>query len=114
MLAQAATSIVGAHRGTTVAWDVPSAWAVPVDLVHTLKVNASGVLSIAKCRQVVDKFSLDTGSALTTLTIAVMLGGGSVSDALVPPPFDTSTAEEPSGGGGVADTAWRPQYQSAL
>ena len=101
VLAQAATTIVGAHRGTTVAWDVPSAWAVPVDLVHTLKINARGVLGIAKCRQVVDKFSLDTGSALTTLTIAVMLGGGEVADALVPPPFDNSAAEPPAGGGAL-------------
>ena len=101
VIAQGYATVVGAHRGTTVAWDVPTAWAVQVDLIHTLKVNAQRVLADGRCRQVVDKFNLDTGSALTTLSIAVMLGGGDVTDSLTPPPFDTSTADRPTGGGAL-------------
>lgn len=101
VIAQGFVTVVGAHRGTTVAWDVPSAWAVDVDLIHGLRVNAQGVLATGRCRQVVDKFSLDSGSAITTLSIAVMLGGGSISDPLTPPPFDTSAAEPPAGGGAL-------------
>lgn len=99
VIAQGYATVVGAHRGTTVAWDVPTAWAVRVDLIHTLKVNAQRVLADGRCRQVVDKFNLDSGSALTTLSIAVMLGGGDVTDPLTPPPFDTSSADRPTGGG---------------
>lgn len=118
VLAQAAVTIVGAHRGTTVTWDVPSAWAVGADLVHTLAVRAQGVHASGKCRQIVDKYSLETGSALTTLSVAVMLGGGAVADPLVPPPFDTSAAPRPTGGGSlptqIGGLSTSPPYDDAL
>ena len=99
VLSQAYATVVGAHRGTTVTWDVPAAWAVNADLVHTLELQAQGVLASGKCRQIVDKYSLDSGSALITLSIAVMLGGGTANDALTPPPFNTTAAVPPTGGG---------------
>lgn len=99
VLSQGYATVVGAHRGTTVAWDVPAAWAVDADLVHTLQLEAQGVLASGKCRQIVDKYSMDSGSALITLSIAVMLGGGAINDALTPPAFDTTAAIPPTGGG---------------
>lgn len=118
VLAQAFTTIVGAHRGTTVTWDVPSAWAVDVDLVHTLKVQAQGVLAAGKCRQVVDKFSLETGSAVTTLSVALLLGGGGESEELVPPAYDTSAATPPTGGGSlptqIGGLSTSPPYDDEL
>lgn len=101
LLSQGFATIVGAHRGTTVAWDVPAAWAMNVDLVHTLRLQAQGVLASGKCRQIVDKYSIDSGVATVTLSVAVMLGGGTASDALTPPPFDTSAASPPHGGGSL-------------
>lgn len=118
VLSQAATTIVGAHRGTTVAWDVPSAWAVDTDLIHTLRIEAQGVMAAGKCRQVVDKFSIETGSALTTLSIAVMLGGGFEADSLTPPPFNASAATPPTGGGTlptqIGGLSTSPEYDDEL
>lgn len=118
VLSQGYASVVGAHRGTTVVWDVPAAWATGVDLVHTLRLQAQGVLASGKCRQIVDKYSLDTGSALTTLSIAVMLGGGTINDALEPPAFDTTAATPPAGGGAlptqIGGMSTSPPYDEEL
>ena len=79
------TDIIAAHRATLISWDVPTSMAMGVDLVHTLELNAEGVHAVGKCQRIVDKFDLASGSAITTLTIAVMRGGG-VSDPLTLPP----------------------------
>lgn len=83
-LNRAATKIVGAHRGTTVSWQVPTPMAGDIDLVHTLKLGDQA-RAMGKVRRVVDEFDFDAGTAITTLAIAVMRGGG-VSDPLTPPP----------------------------
>lgn len=76
--------IIGAHRETTVSWQVPTSMALGVDLVHTLQVADQGVTAGGKCRRIVDSFDLGSGSAVTTISIAIMRGGG-VSDPLTLP-----------------------------
>lgn len=82
--------IVGAHRETTLSWDVPSSMAMGIDLLHTLEIDDQGVHAIGKCRRIVHQFNLGSGEAITSLSIAIMRGGG-VSDPLdVPASPDTS------------------------
>lgn len=82
--------IVGAHRETTLTWEVPSSMAMGIDLWHTLEIADQGVHAVGKCRRIVHQFDLGSGEAITSLSIAIMRGGGA-SDALaVPPQPDTS------------------------
>lgn len=76
--------IIAAHREATVSWQVPTSLAMGVDLVHTLQVTDQGVNASGKCRRIVDSFDLGSGAALTTISIAIMRGGG-VSDPLTLP-----------------------------
>ncbi len=82
--------IVGAHRETTLSWDVPTSMAMGIDLWHTLEIADQGVHAVGKCRRIVHRFDLGSGEAITSLSIAIMRGGGA-SDALaVPAQPDTS------------------------
>lgn len=82
--------IVGAHRETTLSWDVPTSMAMGIDLWHTLEIADQGVHAVGKCRRIVHQFDLGSGEAITSLSISIMRGGG-VSDALaVPAQPDTS------------------------
>lgn len=88
--------IIGAHRETTLTWQVPTSLALGIDLTHTLELNDQGAHAIGKCRRIVHRLDLRSGQAITTLSIAVMRGGG-VSDALtVPAPPDTSLPPFPA------------------
>ncbi len=100
VLWQGRTTLIEAHRGTTVSWEVPSPLVLALDLVHTLKLDDQ-IRAAGKCRRITDTFDLGSGSALTTLSIAVMRAGGDVSDPLTPPPYSTSTAARPVGGGNL-------------
>ncbi|WP_276225717.1 hypothetical protein [Pseudomonas citronellolis] len=82
-LHRAATAVIGAHRGTVASWQVPTPLAVGVDLIHTLKLSDQSK-ALGKVRRLLDAYDFDAGTAITTLAIAVMRGGGD-SDALVPP-----------------------------
>ncbi len=84
-LRAAHTEIVSAHRETTLTWQVPTSMALGVDLVHTVEVNDQGARAVGKCRRIVDTFDLSGGEAITTISIAVMRGGGA-SDPLALPP----------------------------
>lgn len=88
-LNQAKTAIILAHTGTSVSWDVPTSMVLAVDLVHTLRVADQGITAQARCNRVLDTFDLAGGSAITTLSIGVMRGGGTDSDALVAPGVST-------------------------
>jgi hypothetical protein len=92
-LNQAKTAIILAHTGTSVSWDVPTSMVLAVDLVHTLRIADQGITAQARCNRVLDTFDLTGGTAITTLSIGVMRGGGSDSDALVAPAF--SAVEQP-------------------
>lgn len=91
LLQGAATALIAAHRGTTVSWQTPTDLALGVDLVHTLhlddKARARG-----KCRRIVHALNLETGAAITTLSVAVMRGGGTSTPLSIPAAPDTSLA----------------------
>lgn len=84
MLQIASTEIIEAHRKTTVSWSVPTSMALGVDLSHTVEINDQYTHARAKCSHRIDELNFETGSALTSITISVMRGGG-VSDPLLVP-----------------------------
>lgn len=84
-LRSALAEIVAAHRESTLTFQVPTSLALGIDLIHTIELNDQGAHAIGKCRRIVDNFDLSSGQALTTMSIAVMRGGG-VSDQLTLPP----------------------------
>ncbi|MDY0191669.1 MAG: hypothetical protein RBR22_13160 [Desulfuromonas sp.] len=84
LLQIAHTEILAAHRKTAVSWSVPTSMALGVDLSHTVEINDQYTHARAKCSHRVDELNFETGSALTSITISVMRGGG-VSDALLVP-----------------------------
>lgn len=88
--------IVSAHRETTLTFQVPTSLGLGIDLIHTIEIDDQGAKAIGKCRRVVDSFDLSSGQAVTTLSIAVMRGGG-VSDPLILP---QRLGAQPGGGGG--------------
>lgn len=95
------TELIGAHRATLISWDVPTSMAMGVDLVHTLEINAEGVHAIGKCRRIVDRFDLTGGVAITTLTIAIMRGGGTSDPLTLPPRLGAGASGTPSSGDGL-------------
>jgi len=96
------TEIIAAHRATLISWDVPSSMAMGVDLIHTLELDAEGVHAVGKCRRIVDRFDLERGAAVTTLTIAVMRGGGSSDPLTLPPRIGVGVVGTLSTDGGLA------------
>ena len=52
---------------------------------------------MARCSHVYDTFDLAAGSAITTLTITVMRGGGAAEDPLEPPAASSEPQPEPEG-----------------
>lgn len=97
LLHQAKTSIIQAHSGTKVSWESPTSMVMDVDLVHTLAISDQGISAAARCSHIYDTFDLASGSAITTLTITVMRGGGSAEDALEPPAASFEPQPEPDG-----------------
>lgn len=81
-LNKAATTIIAAHTATQISWDTPTSMVMGVDLTHTLRLDDQGVKAQSRCSRIVDTFDLLAGTAITTLSIAVMRGGGTVSDPL--------------------------------
>jgi hypothetical protein len=96
----ALAEVVAAHRETTVSWQVPTSMALGIDLTHTLELNDQGVRARGKCRRISGSHDPDTGLAITTLSIAVMRGGG-VSDALTVPARLGLDEDSGSGGDGI-------------
>ncbi|MDU4253926.1 hypothetical protein [Pseudomonas sp.] len=84
-LNQAVTTVIGAHRGTTVSQQLPTPMAVGPDLVHTVEF-ADQIRARGKVRRIVDEYDFDAGSAVTTISIALMRGGNGASDPLTLPP----------------------------
>jgi hypothetical protein len=84
-LLQGVAIVVNTHRGTTVSWQVPTSMAMGIDLSHTLELNDL-IRARGKCVRIATRTNYQAGTAITTLTIAIMRGGGTVADPLVPPP----------------------------
>lgn len=91
------TEIIAAHRETSLNWQVPTSLALGIDLIHTLELADQGAHAVGKCRRIVDSFDLAGGEATTTISIAVMRGGG-VSDPLTLP--ERLGAADAGGGNG--------------
>lgn len=91
------TGIVSAHRDATVSWQIPTSLALGVDLTHTLELNDQGAHAIGKCRRLVDSFDLGSGLAVTTISVAVMRGGGASDPLMLPERLGSG----PNGGGGA-------------
>jgi hypothetical protein len=103
LLHRGQTEIIAAHRGTTLSWSVPSSLALTIDLTHTLSLDDQGARAIGKCRRISDSFDLASGHAITTLSIAVMRGGG-ISEPLTVPAAPDTSLPELSGKGGSLPT----------
>ncbi|WP_341304733.1 hypothetical protein [Pseudomonas sp. TMP25] len=98
-LNQGKAIVVSSHRGTTVSWDVPTSMAMGIDLTHTLEIN-DRIKARGKCVRIAHRLDYGTGSAITTLTLAVMRGGGSINDPLTPP----ASVDEPQPASGATPT----------
>lgn len=95
------TEIIAAHRATLISWDVPTSMAMGVDLIHTLELDAEGVHALGKCRRLGDRFDLTSGAAITSLTIAVMRGGGTSDPLTLPARLGTVAVGTPDSGAGL-------------
>lgn len=101
LLRVAHTEILAAHRKTAVTWSAPTSMALSVDLMHTVEVSDQNTSARAKCSHRIDELNFDTGSALTSITISVMRGGG-VSDPLtIPDRLGANDSMDISGWGGT-------------
>lgn len=95
LLHQAQSQIYEAHRTTTISWADPTSFVMDVDLIHTLKLDDQETKALGKCVRLTDSFDLDSGLAITTISIAVMRGGGAVTDPLTVPAFSVEPQPEP-------------------
>lgn len=84
LLHQAFATVVSAHRETVLTFQVPASMAMGIDLVHTVLLEDQGVRALGKVIRVSD--DLTEPLPLTTISLKVMRGGGTVSDPLTPPP----------------------------
>lgn len=89
------TTLVDAHRGTTVSWQTPTDMALGVDLVHTLQLDDK-TKAAGKCRRIEHRLDLASGRATTTLSVAVMRGGGAGDPLALPAAPDTSLPPIPA------------------
>ena len=76
--------IIGSHRQTQVSWSVPTSMALGVDLAHTVELDDQNTKTKAKCSHRVDELNFETGSAITSITLSVMRGGGESDPLAVP------------------------------
>lgn len=93
----ARTGIIESHRRTQVSWQVPTALVAGVDLVHTLELNDQNTRARGKCIQRVDELSIETGSALTSFSIAILRAAAGTSDPLTVPPRMGANEADSSG-----------------
>ncbi|MNF53004.1 hypothetical protein D3C84_343690 [compost metagenome] len=94
-LGMAAATILAAHRGNRVPFQLPTSDTLGFRLEHTLHVQDVVLGTPVQCRakvfSITDEWDLDSGSAITTIVLAVSQGGGTTADALVPPAVPAST-----------------------
>ncbi|OLU23878.1 hypothetical protein [Pseudomonas sp. PA27(2017)] len=100
LLQRGSTSLVSAHRGTSLSWQVPTDMALSIDLVHTLELGdrAQGK---GKCRRIQHVLDLGEGTAITTLDVALMQGGGESDPLSVPGSPDTTLPPVPGNAPGL-------------
>ncbi len=78
-------TIIESHSKTQVSWSTPTSMALGVNLGHTVELDDQYAKAKAVCSHRVDELDFESGSAITSITLSVMRGGG-VSDAIVIPP----------------------------
>ncbi|WP_430292966.1 hypothetical protein [Pseudomonas sp. B1-22] len=83
-LATSAASILSAHRGTRVGFQVPTSMALGIDLVHTVRLE-DRCTAEGKTWSIIDELDIDNQTAISTLTLAISRGGGEAADPLLPP-----------------------------
>lgn len=94
------TEVIAAHRATAIGWGVHASMAMDVDMIHTLELDAEGVHAMGKCQRIQDSYDLTAGTPITTLTIAVMRGGGTMDLLTLPPRLGVDVVPtEPSSDG---------------
>lgn len=98
LLNQGRTTLLSAHRGSTVSWQTKTDMALAVDLSHTLRLDDTAKAT-GKCRRIQHNIDLAAGRANTTLSIAVMRGGGEDDPLTVPAAPDTTLPPIPASGG---------------
>lgn len=76
--------IIGAHRKTLVSWSTPTSMALGVDLSNTVELNDQYTRARAKCSHRIDELNFETGSAMTSIAISVIRGGGAADPLLIP------------------------------
>lgn len=115
-LETARVELIEAHRRTTVSWEVPTNEAMGVDLVHTLLLKDQGVQAQGKCRRIVHSLDLESGRAVTTLSIALRRGGaGTGTPVVIPPRLGADDEDDDSGGaapGGALPTQLGGKFTS--
>ena len=84
-LHQAKATLLQAHRQTRISWQRPCSSVMKADLAHTLRMADQGITATGKCVRREDVLDIESGSAITSLTIAVSRGGGADSTLAVPP-----------------------------
>jgi hypothetical protein len=99
LLNQAVTTIAQAHNATQLSWETPTSLVMGLDLGHTLHLADQGVQAVGRCSRLQHRLDKSSGVAMTTISIAVMRGGGTVNDPLTPPPFPVEPQPEPPGVG---------------
>ena len=90
-----AVQLLSAHRTTTLSWETPTDLALGVDLVHTLRLE-DRALAQGKCQRIQHRIDLDSGTAVTTLSVAISRGGGT-GDAITLPGRPATSLPQPGG-----------------
>lgn len=92
----ARVTILSAHRANKVAWQVPTSMALGIDLVHTVlmedRIRAQG-----KVFSLIDEYDIEGQTAISTITLAISRGGGTIDDptTLPAPPASDVTGTIP-------------------
>ena len=78
------TAIAASHRKSEVKFDLPTT-ARAFDLTDAIELDAAGVKASGKLRRIEWRWSLNEGSAITTLTMAISQGYAGTATPLLPP-----------------------------
>lgn len=120
----ARVQVLGAHRENRLSFQLPTADTLGVTIDQTIRaedeVAGRSISCQAKVYSLLDEWSIDDGSAITSVVLAVSQGGGTVNDPVVspappastPPGSPTTTITLPSQFGGEYDG--QPPFDDAL
>ncbi|MDH4566186.1 hypothetical protein E8E95_05795 [Pseudomonas sp. BN414] len=94
-LAMATATILGGHRGNRFSFQLPTSDTLGIRLEHTLHVQDEILGRSVQCRakvfSIIHEWDFDSGSALTSIQLAVSQGGGAITDPLTLPAIPPST-----------------------